>query len=279
MILSFHPCFEADKNIICAGRQPGPGDLAAVKTSEAVILPQGCYESLYEMARNNCPNVFPNFDVRFKYPGKIGQTQLFQEINTNYPKTEIFLDVKSFHKHYEKSSGKVPFGFRFVFKFNQGGEGSNVYLIKSYAELQDVLKLAENYEKTGQTGFLIQEYIPSQNRALRVVVIGQKIMSYWRIQKSKEIFCSSLAKGAVIDRDSDPFLQETAAKAVKNFCDKTGINLAGFDLLFSTEPEINEPLFLEINYFFGRKGLGGSEKFYELLIAEIKRWLRGLGLS
>ena len=279
MILSFHPCFEADKNIICAGRQPGPDDLAAIKASKAVILPQGCYKSLYEIARNNCPHVFPNFDARFEYPGKIGQIQLFQGTNTTHPKTEVFVAVKSFYKHYGNRPGKVSFGFPFVFKFNQGGEGSNVYLVKSSAELGNVLKLAENYEKTGQTGFLIQEYIPSRNRTLRIVVIGQKIITYWRIQKSKEIFCSSLAQGAVIDRDSDPFLQETAAKAVKDFCDKTEINLAGFDLLFSAEPEINEPLFLEINYFFGRKGLGGSEKFYELLISEIKRWLQDLILS
>ena len=33
MILSFHPLFEADKNIICAGRAPGAEDLAAIKAA------------------------------------------------------------------------------------------------------------------------------------------------------------------------------------------------------------------------------------------------------
>ena len=46
MIVSFHPLFEADKNIICAGREPGADDLAAIKAAEAVILPQGCRQSL-----------------------------------------------------------------------------------------------------------------------------------------------------------------------------------------------------------------------------------------
>jgi len=32
-------------------------------------------------------------------------------------------------------------------------------------------------------------------------------------------------------------------------------------------------LFLEINYFFGRKGLGGSEAYYKLLQQEIDRWI------
>ncbi len=73
MILSFHPCFEADKNIICAGRDPGADEMAAIKAADAVILPQGCRKSLYEMATENCPLVFPDYSARFKYPGKINQ--------------------------------------------------------------------------------------------------------------------------------------------------------------------------------------------------------------
>jgi ribosomal protein S6--L-glutamate ligase len=30
---------------------------------------------------------------------------------------------------------------------------------------------------------------------------------------------------------------------------------------------------LEINYFFGRRGLGGSDAFYEILKREINTWL------
>ncbi|MBU4419623.1 MAG: hypothetical protein KKH84_01295, partial [Proteobacteria bacterium] len=60
---------------------------------------------------------------------------------------------------------------------------------------------------------------------------------------------------------------------------KTGINLAGFDFLFSSEVNIKEPLFLEINYFFGRKGLGGSEKYYKILESEIQKWIESLNLN
>ena len=38
MIVSFHPLFEADKNIISAGREPDADDLAAIKAADAVIL-------------------------------------------------------------------------------------------------------------------------------------------------------------------------------------------------------------------------------------------------
>jgi len=54
MILSFHPCFKGDKNIIVAGRTPAEEDIAAIKAAEAVILPQGCRESLYDATRRNC---------------------------------------------------------------------------------------------------------------------------------------------------------------------------------------------------------------------------------
>lgn len=279
MILSFHPCFEADNNAICAGRNPGANELAAIKAADAVILPQGCRKSLYEMAVDNCPNVFPNYDARFKYLGKIGQIKLFRETMVSHPKTETFRTVEAFSDFYGKWPSRHPFSFPFVFKFDWGGEGDTVYLIKSSTEVENILQKTMAFEKTGQKGFLIQEYIPSQSRTLRIVVIGQKIVSYWRVQKNTECFYSSLAAGADIDPFSDPDLQDAAISYTKDFCKKTGINLAGFDFLFKSDAKIKEPLFLEINYFFGRHGLGGSEKFYALLNEEIKRWIDSVGLS
>ena len=279
MILSFHPYFVADKNIICAGRSPDADDLAAIKAADAVVLHQGCYKSLYEMARGNCANVFPDFDAKFKYPGKIGQIKLFQEKGVAHPKTETFSSIENYFYHYGEFSDRFPFDFPFVFKFDWGGEGENVYLIKSVAELYDIFKKAKLYESTGQAGFLLQEYIPSQNRTLRVVVINRKIITYWRVLRDSKGFCSNLSQGAVIDFDSDPDMQKAALTSVRDFCGKTGINLAGFDILFSSDTEIKEPLFLEINYFFGRNGLGGSEKYYLLLEAEIRKWIKRLGLN
>jgi ribosomal protein S6--L-glutamate ligase len=55
--------------------------------------------------------------------------------------------------------------------------------------------------------------------------------------------------------------------------------MAGFDLLFSSERKNRTPLFLEINYYFGRRDLGGSERFYEILIAEIEKWIDIIGLK
>lgn len=282
MVLSFHPIFTADKNIICAGRNPDNSDLAAIKKAEAVILPQGCSEPLYTMAKTNCPNIFPNFDARFQYLGKINQIELFQKTNTPYPKTETFKSVSVFNKRYGHPHDTAMFTFPIVFKFDWGGEGNMVYQALSLEELNRLLEKAKEFEKTGQSGFLIQETIQSKGRSLRVNVIGQQFYSYWRILDNSCGFHANLSKGAKIDHDSFPELQKVAKSAVSDFCRKAEVNLAGFDILFSFNSSglsDANPLFLEINYFFGRQGLGGSEKFYDILNQEINIWLKDLGLS
>ncbi|MCJ7773475.1 MAG: glutathione synthase [Desulfobacterales bacterium] len=246
-----------------------------------MILPQGCSELLYTMAKSNCSNVFPNFDARFQYPGKINQILLFQKTNTPHPKTETFLAVSTFEEIYGRVPEASRFAFPIVFKFDWGGEGDMVYHVLSVEELNHLLKKAEKFEETGQFGFLVQEAIFSKGRSLRINVIGQRFFSFWRVLDNENGFQSNLSKGATIDYDSFPKIQEAAIKSISDFCQKTGINLAGFDILFSFnnsgQPE-KTPFFLEINYFFGRRGFGGSEKFYEILVPEINKWLKGLGL-
>lgn len=274
MILSFHPLFEADQNILCAGRPPDDGDLAAIKAAKAVILSQGCSQKLYEMARENCKRVFPNYDVRFKYPGKTGQALLFRELNAPHPQSFVFADVDEFMQEHGDGTDRLPLKLPFVFKFDWGGEGDTVYLIDSRAALRDVLKNAIACEKSGQKGFLTQEYIPGQNRTLRVVVMGQKKTSYWRVQANSDSFQANLSKGAVIETEGDPDLQQLGIGAVETVCRQTGIDLAGFDVIFSHGSIANRrALLLEINYFFGRTGLGGSEAYYKMLQTEISNWL------
>ena len=279
MIVSFHPLFEAEKNIICAGREPDKSDLAAIKTAEAVILPQGCRQALYEMARQHCEFVFPNYDARFRYPGKTGQIQLFRDTKTPHPDTRVFVSMASFRREYGKNPERLPFALPFVFKLDWGGEGDTVYLIRSHDALRHVLQQSDIYEKSDQQGFLIQEYVPNHNKTLRVAKIGRQLITYWRISNSQNSFLANLSKGASIDFDSDPDLQNKAGVTIKRLCKKSGINLAGFDVIFSNEKKDSPPLLLEINYFFGRKGLGGSQAYYKILQEEIRLWLNSIGLS
>jgi ribosomal protein S6--L-glutamate ligase len=279
MIVSFHPLFEADKNIICAGRDPGADDLAAVKAAEAVILPQGCRQSLYEMARDNCRHVFPDYETRFNHSGKIGQMQLFQTNGTAHPHAETYASLADFRRQYGDESKDISFELPCVFKFDWGGEGETVYLINSRKDLKNALQKAADFEKSGQKGFLLQEYVPTEGKTLRVVIIGRTLISYWRIQENTDAFLSGVSRGARIDAVLEPERQNVAKVFVKNFCNKTSMNLAGFDVIFAPVKEYIKPLMLEINYFFGRRGLGGSDAFYEILKKEIHSWLGQLDLG
>ena len=95
-------------------------------------------------------------------------------------------------------------------------------------------------------------------------------------------FGTSVSKGARIDTESDPELCQQALGLTDGFCRRSRIDLAGIDFIFEeNDPPQSKPrpLLLEINYYFGRTGLGGSKRFYTLLEAAIDRWLAGLGLG
>lgn len=270
MILSFHPIIEGDKNILCAGRLPDDQDLAAIQRATAVILPQGCPEPLYRLARAHCPAVFPNLDVRFDYPGKRGQIRLFRELRVDHPATEIYDSSDDFYRR------PPAIALPAVVKLDWGGQGETVFKVADPQEMDRTLARVQACEGTGQMGFLVQEFIPTGQRALRVTVIGRRRNAYWRIQPDPERFGSSVSAGARIDHDADPPLKAAAEAVVAAFSRRTGLQLAGFDFIFDTRRLAQgrvAPLALEINYFFGRTGLGGSEGYYRLLEEEVAAWL------
>ena len=113
---------------------------------------------------------------------------IFREKNAAHPKTETYINIDAFSLKYGEMPPKPAFDFPFVFKFDWGGEGDHVFLIKSPEDFFSVMQPVRIFEKSGQNGFIIQEYIPSENRSLRVVIIGQTMISYWRIQPEIESF-------------------------------------------------------------------------------------------
>lgn len=277
MILSFHPIIEADLNIIVAGRPPGETELCAIRQAQAVIVSQGCPEALYRMARRNCTHVFPNLDMRFDYPGKCGQIELFSRLGIAHPRTRCYPCLDEFRR-----DRSAAFELPAVVKMSWGGQGETVFKVSHGQELELALRRVADFELSGQRGFLIQQYIPGAQHALRVVVIGSRTLSYWRLQKDSGRFGTSVDGGAAIDHQADPDLQAAGRTAAREFCERTGLQLAGFDFIFSqrdTDADPMEPLMLEINYYFGRTGLGGSEAYYRILVEEVDAWLAGLGLK
>lgn len=267
-VLSYHLLLETNNNRL--GRTIDAEERAAMKKADAIIVPQGCRKELYDAASLLCPHVFPNYDAFFGYPGKVGQIKLFNEYGVACPATQAYANLAVWQKE------KIIPAYPFVFKFSWGGEGKNVFLITTEIELQRAITLAEQYEHEGKRGFLLQEYIPVKGRSLRVVVMADTFISYWRYQEGEDHFYSNLARGATIDHDFVPEQQQVAIQVLKKFCKQTKISLAGFDFLFDPRQQKPTPLFLEINYSFRSHGLGGPDAYLKLLTSAVRKWLDSL---
>jgi ribosomal protein S6--L-glutamate ligase len=159
-----------------------------------------------------------------------------------------------------------------MFKGNTGGEGTMVFLIRSPEELAERMTLLRSSQPEHR-GFVLQETIDHGGRDLRVVVLYDHYLAYWRVRPQADDLRTNLRLGGEIDFHSDPRLRIRGIEAVRRFCLRSGINLAGFDLIFDRGRNPELPQFLEINYYFGRRGLGGSLPFYALLEQAADRWL------
>lgn len=268
-VLSMHPVIKGD--LFYWDRGVWDRDLfAALQAAHAVILPQTVTKELYCLCTKMCPYVFPNYDMRFQWEGKMGDTLAFWCYGMKHPHTLIFPKVETLCGDHAVMNHEVPDlpPYPFVLKGAHSGEGRQVWLIENDADLEAKLQVLLQLELQGSSGFVIQEYVPAQGRDLRVVVIGSQYFSYWRQAQG---FLHNVARGGIIDAESDQDLQAAGREQVRQFCQRSGINLAAFDLVFPAGRI--EPVFLEINYTFGRSGLGGSERFYSLLQDAVARWL------
>ena len=246
--------------------------MAAIKRAQAVILPQGCSQSLYDMARQNCEHVFPNYDLRFQYPGKTGQIELFNAYAIAHPATKV---VNFFAGMDLKALDLTTIGYPLICKRDWGGEGFTVYWIDDQTEMVATLKTILD-ESTGSEKVLLQKVVPGNlGRVMRVVCIGNFFKAYWRIAPSPDMRIVHLTKDSRIDTGyDDPDLLDEAENTARRFCTQTQINLVGIDYLFDFSVRQPQPLIIELNYFFGRKGLGGSKAYYAILIREIQKWCR-----
>ncbi len=280
MILSFHPCFEADAQITLADRDLAVADFDLIRQAQAILLPQTCSRRLYEACRESAGFLFPNYDTRFEYPGKIDQIRLFKDLGCQLPKTWTWPSVAAFEAHRKNEPGVFSLAWPFFVKTNKDHEAEGVYLVTDERGLEAVLGRLRRKEAAHSSGFLTQEMISAEGHALRAVVLGRRVITYWKRPPQEDSQAiTTISHGARIDRDWRPDLQEKATGQTLRLVAATGIDLAAVDFVFPLTRPDPEPLFLEINYYFGRRGLGGTLNFYQLLLETIRAWLLEHGLN
>ena len=278
MILSFHPCIDADLQIILGDRNLDGRDLKMISSAEAVILHQGMAHSLFDACFKAGVKTFPDYTARYKYPGKIGQHGLFKDFGLPHPKTCSWETVDA----YMRANPEIEVLMRqcpFVMKANLSHEGEGVFLIKDGPSFHAALHRLTLKEKAGARGFVVQEFIPCGGNALRSVIMGENITSYWKRPADDGQEITTISKGAKVDKVWQPALLDMGENYSRVLTKRTGINLAAIDFIIPLSEKEPSPLFLEINYYFGRKGLGGLENYYRLLFRAIQEWLMDLHLN
>jgi len=278
MILSFHPCFDADIQIVLGDRPLDSDICESIRKADAIILPQACTQNLYEICLATTAHVFPNYNARIQYPGKIGQGRMFSELGLPHPKTVTWESVDQF-KNAHPDLTTVTYGMPFLIKEDRRHEAEGVFLAKTTKELKEALDHLAFREGSGMKGFVIQEYVPCNGNVLRTVIIGKRILTYWKRPAYPGQKITTISGGAIIDAEWQPDLQEKGRASARELAVKTRINLAAIDFVFCLTEKDPKPLFLEINYYFGRRGLGGTEAYYRLLYEAIQDWLAQIGMD
>jgi ribosomal protein S6--L-glutamate ligase len=272
MILSFHPCFLGDTLVILGDGTLDAHDLRHIEAAEIIILPQYCTSELYRTCKRSSAQIFPNYDTRFKYPGKIGQSLLFKNYDCPHPKTLQWASVRAFNEAY---GGERDFSHRmpFLIKVDQAHEAEGIYTITDRKALGRCLEDLGRLEELGYPGFISQEVIRTEGNVLRAVIVGSRTITYWKRARETGQMIITISRGAEIDKVWKPELQTKGKTEAERLVAATGINLAAIDFIFDFRSPDPQPLFLEINYIFGRRGLGGSIQFYRLLTEAVQEWL------
>jgi len=278
MILSFHPCFDTDVQVILGDRRLDSADLQLIRNAKAIILPQTCPQEIYNACSVSGASVFPSYEMRFKYPGKMGQSLLFKDFGFLHPDTLRWRTVDEFKKAYP-ASNDFPHDLPFFIKDDKSHEADGVFLVKDMPSLAKAFDYLALRESSGLPGFVSQEFIPSEGNVLRAVIIGRQVITYWKRPNRPGQVITTISRDAMIDHHWRPDLQEKGRKQVLSLSGKTGINLAAIDFVFPMSKDDPAPFFLEINYFFGRRGLGGSQDYYGLLYQAVREWLGEIGLD
>lgn len=278
MILSFHSCFLSDTQVILGDGTLDAHDRRHIEAADAIILPQTCPLELYQACKKASALLFPNYEARFEYPGKIGQSRLFKDFGLSHPKTEQWPSVKAFRNKHSKGA-PFPHEVPFVIKADKTHEAEGVHIIQDSATLESALQAMERLEGSGLSGFVSQEWIETEGNVLRVVIMGRSLRSYWKRAEGSGEKVAAISRRAKIDENWRPDLQERGKTQAQRLSAATGINLAAIDFVFPFCHPDPQPLFLEVNYAFGRQGLGGSRNFYFLLFAVLQEWLTEKGFD
>jgi ribosomal protein S6--L-glutamate ligase len=277
-IVNYHPGLKADQNLLLASQRPlDRRDYLAVAGAAAVLLPQVCRADLYALVAALGKPHFPRPLVHLSLDGKVGNHLLFRHLGLPQPRTLVFADLpRAALAWREGRVADAGIQAPLVAKGAGGGQGRNVFLVRTPEELLGLAGQLDTHCFQGPSGLVLQERVAIPGRDARVVVVGRQVDSFWRLVPEQGAFFTSLSQGGIIDRAGWPREMARAVALVRRLQDLAGLDMAGVDVLV---PEDAPPMLLEINFYFGRNAHGGTAGLRRVHLQATREWLAGLGLD
>lgn len=259
-VVSLRPNHPMEENLPPYCDPTDPAVQGLLRRAAGVLLPEYLTRWRYREITRHARSWFPRLDARFTHYGKTRQVELFRRAGVRHPQTLVFPNPSALLDHHLRHG--FPWEYPLVLKGDTGGGGSAVFPVY---DREDLAGCAERLP--ADRPLLIQRWVRHGGKDLRVVLYGRQTVSYFRVGMGG--FYNNICRGGRLDHWGWPVLQERGREAVKRFSLWAGIDVAGFDLMF---PDAGEPVFIEINYHFGRKGLGGTEAHRAHLAQAIEAW-------
>ncbi|WP_152205863.1 ATP-grasp domain-containing protein [Marinobacter changyiensis] len=207
-----------------------------LQQADWVLFPE--YWQLNALVHGLKCRVFPSISSYRIGHDKIEMTRAFQTVAALHTPWTLILANGPEEREQVWQTMSLPF----VAKHPKASMGEGVWLIESaedwrrYYESADVL--------------YVQEYLPI-DRDIRVVVVGDQVVSaYWRHQ-APQGFYNNVARGGWVGADQVPDSATALALQVARDLD---VNHAGFDIAMVGD----YPYLLEFNRLFGNQGLAGK---------------------
>jgi len=237
-----------------------PGTIDLLRKATGVLLPSHVSPWTYRSIIQHTKNWFPRLEARFNFQGKTRQVHLFHAMGVRHPDSLVFETPLRLQAYLNEHGS--PWGYPMVLKGDLGGGGETVFPIYGREDVPGyLLNLPEDKP------LLIQKWVDHGGKDLRVVIYGDQAVSYFRVGGGQ--FYNNICRGGRLDHGGWPELQQKGVSAVCAFCRHAGIDIAGFDLMF---PDEGEPVFVEVNFHFGRKGLGGLKEHQKHELRAIWSW-------
>jgi len=257
--VSLHHSIRLDENLPAIGLWDEQAE-NLIRRATGVLLPKYFSPVRYRRVAALARAHFPRYGARYAYRGKASQIGLFRSLGFPHPRTSLFASPVDAAESLVTSG--LPRRLPFVLKSDLGGGGSNVYPIRTKQEYEEGLSRLPAGERV-----LVQDWVDCGGMDLRVVLMADQERSYFRV--GGESFYNNVSKGARIEPDIHPERQRAGIDLAKDLAERAGIDLAAFDVVF---PRQGQPQLLEINFLFGKKGLGGLPGYAQLFKRAVAGW-------